>query len=529
MLERARDVVGAYESSVPDVRRRRTGVHYTPTRLAESLTDLAFEQLGRIPGAVVDPSCGAGSFLIAAADLLVDAGVEPSQVLLRLAGADVDPGAVAACRDALAAWAGEHRLDRRAADAVDLRVTDMLADPPPDWSGRFDLVIGNPPFLGQLSDETVRDASQRAAVRERFGGVGPYTDSAALFVVGSLDLLRSGGVSLLIQPSSFLAARDTAAVRSSVLRNGQLVAVWASPDLHFDAGVHVCAPVLRVGGDRSSAGMVSVRWGGSMESAGEVPSPGPEESWGPLLARPLGVPSVPDVPVARQRLHTIAASTAGFRDEFYALADAARELDEPGFVGSSPRLVTVGMIDPSRLTWGHRARKLAGRSVTAPRLDLQALQSSAPRVADWVRRRLRPKVLVASQTRVLEAVADPIGDLVPVTPVISAEPFDPADIWLVLAALLSPTTSASAAARRLGTGMSVGAVRWSASAVGDVELPIDRVAWDRGALLARRLAEADGGTRADLLARLGRTMCIAHGCSPDSEVMAWWYDRVIRC
>ncbi|MFZ4670336.1 MAG: hypothetical protein ACOYML_13625, partial [Microthrixaceae bacterium] len=96
-------------------------------------------------------------------------------------------------------------------------------------------------------------------------------------------------------------------------------------------------------------------------------------------------------------------------------------------------------------------------------------------------------------------------------------------------ALLSPTASATAAARRLGTGMSVGAVRWSASAVGDVDLPIDRVAWDRGALLARRLADADGGTRADLLARLGRTMCIAHGCSPDSEVMAWWYDRVIRC
>jgi SAM-dependent methyltransferase len=529
MLERSRVVVDAYESSVPDLRRRRTGVHYTPARLAESLTGLALEQLGRIPESVVDPSCGAGSFLLAAADTLVDAGVEPSQVLLRLAGADIDPAAVAACRDALEAWAGEHRLDRRAADAVDLRVADMLAEPPVDWSGRFDLVVGNPPFLGQLSDTTARDASQRAAVRERFIGIGPYVDTAALFVAASLDLLRVGGVSLLIQPASFLAARDTAAVRDCVLRDAQLVAVWASPELHFDAGVHVCAPVLRVGGDRSRAGTVGVRWGSAMESVGDAASPEPEDSWGPLLAAPLGVPSVPEVPVVRHRLHTIAASTAGFRDEFYALADAAREFDEPSAVAASPRLVTVGMIDPSRLTWGHRARKLAGRSVTAPRLDLPALQASSPRVAEWVHRRLRPKVLVASQTRVLEAVADPVGDLVPVTPVISVEPFDSADTWLVLAALLSPTASATAAARRLGTGMSVGAVRWSASAVGDVDLPIDRVAWDRGALLARRLADADGGTRADLLGRLGRTMCIAHGCSPDSEVMTWWYDRVIRC
>ncbi len=529
MLERSRDVVGAYESSVPDVRRRRTGVHYTPARLAESLSDLAIERLGRLPEAVVDPACGAGSFLLAVADTLVDAGVDPHRVLARLAGADIDPGAVAACREALEAWAGEHRLDRRAADVVDLRVVDMLAEPPADWSGRFDLVVGNPPFLGQLSDATARNAEQRTAVRARFPGIGPYTDSAALFVAASLDLLCDGGVSLMIQPASFLSARDAGAVRDRVLRDARLVAVWASPELHFDAGVHVCAPVLRVGGDRSSAATVSVRWGSGMESFGEVASPEPEGSWGPLLARPLGVPSVPDVPVARQRLHTLAASTAGFREEFYALAEAARELDEPGFVGSAPRLVTVGMIDPARLTWGNRARRLAGRSVSAPRLDLVALQSSSPRVADWVRRRMRPKVLVASQTRVVEAVADPLGDLVPVTPVISVEPFDPADVWRVLAALLSPTASASAAARRLGTGMSVGAVRWSASAVGDVDLPIDRVAWDRGALLARRLADADGGTRADLLARLGRTMCIAHGCSPDSEVMAWWYDRVIRC
>lgn len=528
MLERSRDVVDDYESSIPALTRRRTGVHYTPARLADSLVELALEHLRRVPESVVDPSCGAGSFLLAAADALVDAGVEPSQVLLRLAGADVDPAAVAACRDALEAWAGEHRLAPGAADVVDLRVADMLADPPADWSGRFDLVVGNPPFLGQLSDTTARDATQRAAVRERFTGVGPYTDTAALFVAGSLDLLHSGGVSLLIQPASFLATRDTAAVRDRVLRDAQLVAMWASPELHFDAGVHVCAPVLRVGGDRSSGGPVSVRWGGDLAAIGELRSPEPGDSWGPLLAQPLGVPTVPDVPVARQRLHTIAASTAGFRDEFYALAEAARELDEPGFVQSSPRLVTVGMIDPSRLTWGYRPRKLAGRQVTAPRLDLVALQESSPRVADWVRRRLRPKVLVASQTRVLEAVADPVGDLVPITPVISVEPFDTADLWRTVAALLAPTASAAAAARRLGTGMSVGAVRWSASAVGDIELPIDRVAWDRGAVLARRLADADGGTRADLLARLGRTMCLAHGCSPDAEVMAWWYDRVSR-
>jgi hypothetical protein len=479
---------------------------------------------------VCDPACGAGSFLLAAADALYARGLAPTEVLARLGGADLDRDAVAAARRALAEWADEHGVARAEADRVDLRVADTLLAPPPEWTRRWDLVVGNPPFLGQLAAETSRPAAGRDVLRERFPEAGPYADSAALFLLGVIDLVADGGVSVLLQPQSVLAARDTRGIRRRLSERARLVGLWACADHPFDAEVEVCAPVVRVPdhGDPDSD-VVHVTWGPEARPVGTAARPAPGASWGPLLAGALGVPVVPSPPADRvRRVAELATATAGFRDEFYAVVAAARDLDEPGYDEADPRLVTVGMIDPGRLTWGTRGRRLGGRTVVGPRLDLDALARDAPKAATWVRRRLRPKVLVATQTKILEAVADPAGDVVPVTPTISVEPTGGADLWALTAALLAPPVAARAAAEHLGSGLSVGAVRWSAAAVLDVDLPVDHDAWGRGAVLARRLADADGFARADLLRRLGRSMCASHGIDPDHEVSDWWYERARR-
>ena len=516
MLERA---------SGPDA-RRRLGAWDTPRHLAGALCALALGELGRRPEVVLDPACGTGHLLLAVADLLHADGLSPHQVCERLVGIDVDPGAVAATRAALASWAERHGAPPQVADAADLRTLDALDDPLADLLGRVDLVVGNPPFLAQTASVTARDADARSRLRNRFGDVGPYADSAALFLLASLDLLRDGGVALMVQPASFLAARDAAAVRSRILERGVLAAIWGSDELHFDAAVHVCAPVVRVGARRP--GRVRVAWGGDVRPAGAAPSPEPGASWGPLLAAPAGIPVVAGPPATAFHLESLAATTAGFRDEFYALAAAAREPGEPGHDEAAPRLVTVGMIDPARSSWGVRPHRLGGRNVVAPRLDRAALERDAPRVADWVRRRLRPKVLVATQTKVLEAIVDEAGTCVPVTPVVSVEPHDPGDVWRLLAAVSSPPIAARMAAERLGSGRSPGTLRCSAASLARVPLPTDHVAWDRGALLARRVAVADGGIRGDLLRRLGRTMCEAHGVPADDELLGWWLERAAR-
>jgi hypothetical protein len=197
-------------------------------------------------------------------------------------------------------------------------------------------------------------------------------------------------------------------------------------------------------------------------------------------------------------------------------------------------LLTVGMIDPGRSTWGERARRFGGRSQLAPRLDEARLRDHSPRIAAWAAARRVPKVLVATQTKVVEAVADPRGEWVPVTPTISVEPHDvqsraPAEtVWRLTAALLAPPVAATALATHLGAGWSPGALRWSARAVLEVELPCDEACWAEGAVLARELAVSPPEERAATLDRLGRAMCRAHGLDGDDEVHGWWLERAVR-
>jgi len=119
---------------------------------------------------VLDPACGDGRFLRAT-------GL-PTQV-----GIDIDPATAAAggfeCADSLTR----------------------------DWGDtRFDVVVGNPPFLNQLSAATTRGG------RSRFGG-GPYADAAAEFLALAVRLARPGGRVGLVLPQSLLSARDAAAIR----------------------------------------------------------------------------------------------------------------------------------------------------------------------------------------------------------------------------------------------------------------------------------------------------------------------------
>jgi hypothetical protein len=139
-----------------------------------------------------------------------------------------------------------------------------------------------------------------------------------------------------------------------------------------------------------------------------------------------------------------------------------------------------------------------------------------------------PKVLVATQTRVAEAAPDPAGACLPVTPLISVEPAGARDVWWLTAALLAPPVSARAVAQHLGAGLSAGALRWSASAVLEVGLPVDEGAWRQGAELCRALASCAEPDRGPLLERLGATMCRAHGLAEHHEVRSWWADRVRR-
>ena len=224
--------IHAHERSVPAEQRKADGVHYTPAALARFLVEQAISALGYVPQQICDPTCGAGSFLLAAADALADRGVAVQEIVeQRLFGGEIDPQAGALAQDSLRAWA-EQRIGRVAGSRLrpQIAIGDMLLRTPESWVGRnpagWDLVIGNPPFLSQLATRTSRSSAVREAVQQRFGDIGVYADSASLFLLGALDMVCQGGVVVMVQPQSFLATRDTAAVRSSLLGSAKLRGIW---------------------------------------------------------------------------------------------------------------------------------------------------------------------------------------------------------------------------------------------------------------------------------------------------------------
>ena len=129
-----------------------------------------------------------------------------------------------------------------------------------------------------------------------------------------------------------------------------------------------------------------------------------------------------------------------------------------------------------------------------------------------------PKVLVASQTRVVEAVADRRGDLVPVTPTVAVVPTHPDDLDRLVAALVSPPVAAWMRRRRAGSGMSSAAVRIGGADLLDVPLPADEPRWSAA---ARRFAAGAGWEDH------ATAMCEAYGVDAD-VVVPWWLGELPR-
>jgi hypothetical protein len=504
---------------------RGRGAHFTPAAVADRLVHLALPEVDRRrPPAVCDPACGAGAVLLAAGRRLVAAGL-PARTVARdlLWGADLDPLSAAVTAASLALWSGGS-----APAAGHVVGGDPLHRGAETWSsvphGGFGAVVGNPPFQGQLARATVRGRDGTARLRERFGrsAVAPYVDTAAVFLLAAVDLAAVGARVVLVQPTSVVASRDASGVRAVLAGTAAPVSIWAPGDRLFDAAVHVCVPVLVVG----------------HRSSGE---------WATLVATDRGVPTVRLA--GRRRLGDVADLVAGFRDEYYGLVPHVREgaiaiaiaiagasasastggRPDDGPADRSPdlpaALVTSGLIDVGRLAWGSRPARFAKQRWQAPVVDVAGVASSGGRVAGYVHRVRRPKVLVATQTRVLEAVADPGGAAVPVTPVISVVPGAPEDVPAIEALLSSPVVSAWVAARTVGTGLSTGSMRPTAGLLADLPLPDDDETWQRGTdgFEAWRTQGGDPG-------RWAETLAAAHGVAdaPAAAALEWWLAQVPR-
>ena len=507
----------AHEALVSRSERRSRGAHYTPADVADGLVSLALPD-GDEPPTVCDPAVGGGVFLLAAGRALEGWGVPRHRIVRELLfGADVDALAVAVAAASLVLWSAEDGCPTSPGDH--LCTGDALElDADQVWGrGRFDLVVGNPPFSSPLDAQGRGPGGTAAARRRLLAEIGPYTDQAALFLLVALRLARPGGRISLLQPESFLAARDAAPIRQRLLERGSLTGIWVADSALFAAGVRVVAPMIEVG--NSSEEPVQ-RWvGAGFTPAPPAPPVRAGATWSALVADLRGVPA-PDLLTAAP-LGELCDVGAGFRDEYYGLRDAVREAPAGHLPG--PPLVTAGLVDPATCHWGHRPVRFDRRAWQRPWVDLGRL---SPRIRRWVDGRLVPKVVVAPQTSVIEAAVDESGSWVPCTPLVTLRT-TPDLLWPVAAVLLAPPVSALAHRLGAGTGLGRDVVRLNVRQVAALPQPVDDEAWRRGAAAVARASEAtdEAGWRRQLLLA-ARAMTVAYGLDAHHEVVEWREERL---
>jgi len=540
--------------------RKTLGAFYTPPHIVTGLVNLSLGPVlrERIPLGVeavrnirvIDPACGSGNFLIAVArqieQALVDLGLDGQTARHHaygrcVVGMDIDDDAIEICRllllrEARGSVASEDvqaRVVRADALTVPLHSgTPVLAtddEPVTDWPSflqfldsptGFDLVIGNPPFLSQLSSDTARSRGYAAELARRFGSAASgFVDPAALFLLlGSEITDPETGVLTLIQPISTMSTRDATEVRQSILARGAMSTVWIAEERVFDAEVDVYAPLIALGSDQDHTRIVS---GPEFLDAGAEPGPRADDlTWSPLLATSRGIPHREFATTGR--IGDIAHATADFRDQYYGiaphvldLADAADDLQPP--------LITTGLIDPAHNRWGERTVRFNKSSFSHPRVDLDGLPE---KLADWAQSRLVPKVLLATQTRVLEPVVDLDGGFIPSVPVVTITSSEE-NLWKLAALLVSPPITLIALRRHLGAALSADALKLGARDVLALPLPDDHDSWEQAGLTFRTASEATSGSarRAHLI-DCGRLMCRAFRSTDPDGLVDWWRHRL---
>ncbi len=526
--------------------RKAQGAHYTPAALVEFLLCESLHDVERAPRDVLDPACGDGNFLVAAVIRLAADGTRSVAELLEHAifGVDIDPVAVDLCRAALFALLPSD-IERSARERVrralreHIRCADAFTLDLASLSGRdgFDLVLGNPPFLNQLARATAA-TRERAALLARVtdGAVRRYADIAAAFLCVGLAATRTGGRLGFVMPQSFLASFDAKPARDAVLARASLRAAWTCNESLFDdAIVRVCTVVLERGNanrEHRAATSEKMRCAFGVDfhacrSSGEVTRADP--TWSHLFADGFSVPPCAWSWSASDTLESICTATADFRDEYYGLRGYIVERVE-AIDAHFPKLLTTKHVDLAANSWGLTNARILGAFYRHPRVDRAALARDSA-LGGWMSKRLTSKVLVATQTRVIEALVDEDGGALPLVPLLSVSPREGVDVWMIAAAVASPLVAARAVALYSGSALSSGAIKLSAKQLLAMPLPRDERLWRTSAQEFKAASlSTTVAAREEHLVRYAEASLASHGLTHEDAraVLEFWNARRAR-
>lgn len=399
----------------------------------------------------------------------------------------------------------------------------------------FDVILGNPPFLNQLDSATVSEKGTAALLQVMTGGViRGYTDLSATFLLASTRMCCSGGRVAQVQPQSLLAAKDAGPVRSSVLDDASLAQLWVSNEHVFEsASVFTCAPTIERDGPRTRP--LSRLYSGSFQSLPDIQIDNDqlktEETWAHLVAAALGIPEF--IFSESGTIDDLATATADFRDQYYGLDGFLIdhqdiETTDTNLDISYPPIVTTGLIDLAVCDWGGTQTRILKKPWAAPRIDREKMRSEGT-LSDWITSRLLPKLILATQTKVLEVYVDEHGRFVPSLPLISVYPNSADDLWRVAAAIASPVCVAIAMQKYSGAALSVNAIKLSAKQTLALPIPEDGGEWDKAAELFQQAQEAtDTAQRQSCFIKYAEASIGSFRVPKDQSkvLLEWWLQRL---
>lgn len=203
---------GLYESMLKDLQSAgKAGEFYTPRPVTHFIVDMVNPKLGEI---VLDPACGTGGFLTSVIDNFTINTTEEYQTLQRtIRGIEKKPFPFLLCVTNLIA----HGID-----VPDIRHDNTLRTPTTDYSAKdkVDVIVTNPPFGG--AEEKAISQSVPLELRD--------TETADLFLVHMIALLKDGGRCGMVLPDGFLFGTGVkAAIKKRLLEDCNLHTIVRLP------------------------------------------------------------------------------------------------------------------------------------------------------------------------------------------------------------------------------------------------------------------------------------------------------------
>lgn len=239
LSDSADDLIGdAYEAFTGSDLRGQEGQFFTPQPAVGLLMELVQPQPGE---RIVDPACGAGGFLYAAARRLTSNGASPEDAAAQVFGVDKDRylARLAAIRLAFVAMTSPNIW---CADSLGWRSEDGSRPAIADMEGTFDIVLTNPPFGSKIVSATAETQAkfdlgyQWKSIEGHFARTNTLRRSVppqVLFIERCISLVRPGGRIGIVVPESLISGRNYQHVVAWLRERCEIRAVLGMPEALF--------------------------------------------------------------------------------------------------------------------------------------------------------------------------------------------------------------------------------------------------------------------------------------------------------